>query len=288
MRSQSFIIARAAVLIVLLAAWNAVQGQRPALRIAVFAPEQTEAAKSYADSLSASLASDSTVLDDGLAGAAYTAAAIKTPFNMTTAEARNLGSAIGCDFFVLVRSADQRRSASGREEYYESYAVIFAVSSRTGRLVDWVQPKFEAAKKADAHRMLVGSIPKFAMSLITHLGEVQHAEIAEPRTPNLEEMPAEGSPLAAHFRSPVPYRRIKPEYTPTAFMYEVAATVELEMDLDAAGNITRTETVRWAGYGLDQSVESAVKAMNWRPAERDGKPLPMRVLLRYNFKRPEK
>jgi len=28
--------------------------------------------------------------------------------------------------------------------------------------------------------------------------------------------------------------------------------------------------------------------MNWRPGERGGKPLPMRVLLRYNFTKIEK
>jgi hypothetical protein len=35
-------------------------------------------------------------------------------------------------------------------------------------------------------------------------------------------------------------------------------------------------------------VTDAVRAMNWRPAMRGGKPLPMRVLLRYNFTKVEK
>lgn len=288
MRSPSFIIAKASLLALCFAAGIGVPAQGRSLRLAVLAPERTEAAESYARALAAALEASAIVLDEDMAAAAYAAGGIKTPFNLTSADSRNLGAAIGCDFVVLVRAADQRRSSSEREEYYESFAVIFAVSTRTGRLVDWIHPKFETAKKADAHRMLTASIPKFAASLLSRLAEVKLAEAAEQTPPNVEEVPPEGSPGAAKFRPPVPYRRIKPEYTQTAFLYEVAATVELEMDLDAAGNITRAEIVRWAGYGLDQSVEAAVKAMNWRPAEREGKPLPMRVLLRYNFKRPDK
>ena len=39
---------------------------------------------------------------------------------------------------------------------------------------------------------------------------------------------------------------------------------------------------------LEESVEKAVRAMNWRPAMRNGSALPMRVLLRYNFTKVEK
>jgi hypothetical protein len=68
----------------------------------------------------------------------------------------------------------------------------------------------------------------------------------------------------------------------------VAATVDIEVDLDAAGQVLRTEIVRWAGFGLDEAVTTAVRAMNWRQAERSGKPLPIRFLLRYNFRKVDK
>ena len=71
-------------------------------------------------------------------------------------------------------------------------------------------------------------------------------------------------------------------------MYGVSGTVDIEADIDETGKISRTSIVRWAGYGLDESVERAVRTMNWRPAMRSGKPLPMRVLLRYNFTKIEK
>ena len=103
----------------------------------------------------------------------------------------------------------------------------------------------------------------------------------------LEELPAENSPEAKNFRPPLPYRRIKPPYTRTAYQYSIAATVDVEVDVDETGGIARTEIVRWAGFGLDEAVEKTIRQMNWKPADRNGKPLPMRVLLRYNFKKVE-
>jgi hypothetical protein len=60
------------------------------------------------------------------------------------------------------------------------------------------------------------------------------------------------------------------------------------IDLDAEGKFLRTEITRWAGYGLEDSVEKAVHAMNWRPAEKAGKIAAARFLVRYNFKKLEK
>jgi len=73
-----------------------------------------------------------------------------------------------------------------------------------------------------------------------------------------------------------------------AYLYDVTATVEATIDLNEKGEITRVEITRWAGYGLDESVQNVIKSMNWRPAERAGKPLPIRFLVRYNFKKIEK
>jgi hypothetical protein len=50
----------------------------------------------------------------------------------------------------------------------------------------------------------------------------------------------------------------------------------------------RIGITRWAGYGLDESVIKTINEMQWRAASREGKALPIRVLLRYNFKKIEK
>jgi outer membrane biosynthesis protein TonB len=48
------------------------------------------------------------------------------------------------------------------------------------------------------------------------------------------------------------------------------------------------DVVRWAGFGLDEATTETVRQMHFRPAMRNGSPVAMRVLLRYNFRKPPK
>jgi TonB family protein len=89
-------------------------------------------------------------------------------------------------------------------------------------------------------------------------------------------------------RAPRPYRRFKPAYPETAARAEVEAVVDVLVDIDVHGEVRKIEIARWAGYGLDQSVIDTVRQMHFFPAMRDGIPIPMRVLLRYNFRKPPK
>ena len=66
------------------------------------------------------------------------------------------------------------------------------------------------------------------------------------------------------------------------------ANDRIEADIGPDGKILATRIARWAGFGLEESVEKAVREMNWRPAMRKGTALPMRVLLRYNFTKKDK
>ena len=166
--------------------------------------------------------------------------------------------------------------------------MIYVVASKTGKLDDWRNIRSEAAKPAASFEQLIDSIAPVAVEIGSKLKKLSTIDLLESVRPSMEELPLENSPESKNFRAPIPFARIKPAYTDLAFLYEVAATVEIELDLDASGNIIRTAIVRWAGYGLDESVETAVRKMNWRPAERNGKSLPMRVLLRYNFKKIDK
>ncbi|MBD0373883.1 MAG: TonB family protein, partial [Pyrinomonadaceae bacterium] len=106
--------------------------------------------------------------------------------------------------------------------------------------------------------------------------------------PIIEEVPEEDSPAAKGLRPPAPYRRLRPPYPETAARAEAEATVDVLVDIDASGEIGRVEVVRWAGFGLDEECVKMIKQMHFRPAMRDGVPVPMRALLRYNFHRPAK
>lgn len=256
-------------------------------RVAFLTPDKAEASRNFAEKLEDRLGQKLRVLDDSMSEAAYLSTAPATPFNMTAVLSKEIGLRIGCDFFILIRSATQRRSAFQRAEYYESYSAIYVVSTRTGRLVFWKLQSFEAGKPAKAEKMLDDSVKGLASEVEIQVAAAMKKELAESAPPQMEE-PEPDSPPKANFRAPIPFRRIKPEFTTQAAFYDTAATVEISVDLDAVGTIMRTEVVRWAGYGLDESVEKTVRQMNWRPAERNGKALPMRFLLRYNFKKVEK
>lgn len=257
-----------------------------AQRLAIVTPDKVESSRVFAESLAEK--SSLRVLDPDLSESAFRSVSISNPFNLTREEAKLIGAAIGCDYFIVTRSATQRRSSFQRKEYYESFAAIHVFSSRSGRMVLWRLPRFEAAKADAAAKALEISIHSIATEIDAAIMKANKTEFDEPALPAMEEPPDAASPLAKGFRAPIPFRRIKPEYTEIAALFDVTATVEITVDLDAAGTIVRTEITRSAGYGLDEAVEKAVRAMNWLAASRDGKPLAMRFLLRYNFKKVDK
>jgi hypothetical protein len=253
-----------------------------AQRIAIITPDNTAESVAFAEKLTDAVKGVD-VIDGGMARAAFDAVAPDNAFNMTRTEARRIGSAIGCSHFVVLRAAVQRRTSFEKKEYYEAYAVVFLVSSRTGRLL-WPFLRYSEESSAnEAFETLLLGVSAIAKEIETEARSSLRRELAEPPPPAMEEPPDEGTPAARGFRAPVPYRRIKPEYTRTAFLYDIAATIDIIIDLDEKGKILRTEIERWAGFGLEASVENAVRSMNWRPAERSGKQIPMRFLLRYNF-----
>lgn len=255
-----------------------------AQRIAVLAPDKTVRSRIFAAELEKALSSNYKVLDASLSEAAFLSQSHENHFNLSTPEAKNAGAAIGCHYYLLVKNELLRRSAFQREEYYESYAVIYAVSSRTGKLVFWKIKSFEAEQPSGAEKKSFDSISSLANEIFDSLKTADNKELEANDRPNIEEFPAANAPEAKNLRPPLPYRRIKPAYTDTADFYNVEATVDILVDVGESGEILRTEITRWAGYGLDEAVTEAVRKMIWRPADRNGKPLPMRILLRYNFK----
>ena len=256
-----------------------------AQKLAVLVPEKTAQSTSFAEKLETSLSAKLKILDTSLSETAFRAEDYANPFNLSTTDAKIIGARIGCDYFLLVKAANQRRSTFAKPEFYEAYAAVYVVSARTGRLVFWKLGSFEAETSAKADKALLASTDDLSAEIFEKLKQTGKDELNDKRAQNIEELPAEESAETKNFRPPLPYRRIKPEYTPLASLYFVEATVDIEIEVDEAGKLLKTEIVRWAGFGLDESVTDAIRKMQWRPASRNGKFLPMRVLLRYNFKK---
>lgn len=258
-----------------------------AQRIAVIEPERQSQIEGLADSVRTELQAKFRVLDPSLAETAFRSIEFENYFNLTTDEARRIGTVVGCDAFVLLRSAVQRRESLDRPAYFEAYAVVHVVSSRTGRLVDWFLERVEGDSGSAAASNLHTKANAISERIGTGILTIKTAD-AQTREARFQDVPLENSPQSKDLKTPVAYKRIRPEYTRDAYLYGIKATIDIEVDIDADGQIKRTSIERWAGFGLDESVEKAVRSMNWRPAMRGGKPLPMRVLLRYNFTKIEK
>jgi hypothetical protein len=257
-------------------------------RISILAPSDSELSSEFSQRLSERLSDLKIRVDDiELSRSAAASVKIDNTFNMTITDARRLGSVLGTTFYILIKAGNQRRTSSQVETYYEAFATIYLVSSANGRLVKWDLVSIKESSETKAKQGLIAAADQagktiadaieYEIRALSNRGTIQFPPVPDEKTPGFEGL-----------RPPMPYRRISPEYTPTANLYSVEATVEIEANVDAEGKIVSTEIVRWAGYGLDESVDETVRKMNWRPATIGARALPMRVLLRYNFKKLEK
>jgi TonB family protein len=232
------------------------------------------------------------LVDRELARAAARGVGYRGSLNLTLREARDLAASVGCDFLITGDAQTLRRSPAGRPAYFEAYASVFLVSAHTGRLVRWERPAAEGPTPESAEAALSAALD--ARAAARHLDaaarerareETPRAEGPTPALP-LVDLSREEAGAREDVREPAPYRRLRPAYTEEAARAEAEATVDALVEIDADGRVARVEVVRWAGFGLDESVAEAARAMHFRPATRDGEPVPSRVLLRYNFRRP--
>jgi TonB family protein len=234
------------------------------------------------------------VIDRDQTRAAALGAGFEGSLNLTIQQARDLGAAMGCDFFFVGEAQTLGRSPSTKPLYYEAYATIFLVSARTGRLIFWERPTVQRDSPAESEKALLAILSSeetrrryaFALRRAQEAERTERVNAVESAPQIIEVMSDDDRNTNQEVRAPRPYRRWKPPYPETAAHAEVEATVDVLVDIDARGEVGRIEIARWAGYGLDQSVIDTVRQMHFFPAMRDGVAIPMRVLLRYNFRKP--
>jgi TonB family protein len=284
-----------------LASSIAAQTNARPIRVAVLDFGETRTGRRAADKLATALSSNNVLLivDREESRAAARGAGYAGSLNMTLQEARSLGGAIGCDFYITGDAQTLRRSPSTGTIFHEAYASVFIISARTGRLILWDRPSFESSSPDEALETLLRELNQRAAhyaAAIQAALEAEHNERAQAsaRAINtvatiIEDAPDdEAASARVGLRLPQPYRRLRPAYPETAARAEAEATVDVQLEIDSDGEVSRVEVVRWAGFGLDEAAISTVRQLHFRPAMRDGVGVPVRVLLRYNFRRPAK
>lgn len=215
--------------------------------------------------------------------------------NMSTTEARDLGAAMDAEFYLIGDAQTLRRSSSSTPVYYESYCSIFLISARSGRLIFWSRPRAESSNASQSEEQLGKTLSdkEFTAHVVEAIKKAQLEETKQRSAevnavaPLIEEAPEnEETADAQGIRLPRPYRRIRPDYPETAALAEAEATVDVLVDVDERGEVGQVQVARWAGFGLDETTVATVRQLHFFPALRNGNPIPMRVLLRYNFRKP--
>src|SRR5712692_9658037 len=296
------------VIVVCALALNCVAQTNPrSIRIAFLDFGSSPTGRRVADRLAAAIASPSRtapnlgedqfqVVDRDQSRAAAPGAGYRGSLNMMLQEARDLGSAIGCDFFFTGDAGTERRSPADGPPHFESYAAIYLVSARTGKLVLWERPTVQRSTPEEAEKVLLQELT--ANEALYRFGRDIQRALEDERADRSWELEHGGSVLELMsddnndagngVQAPRPYRRLKPPYPESAARAEIEATVDVLVDIDAHGEVGRVEVARWAGYALDESDVDTVRQLHFFPAQRDGAAIPIRVLLRYNFRKPPK
>jgi TonB family protein len=297
---QWWLFAGLCLVVCFLAATNRSQTVPRPITVAVLDFAKANIGKVASERLATKLAATAAlaIVDRDLGRAAARGAGYSGSLNLSLSEARDLGAAIGCDFYFVGDAQTVHRSPSTGPEYFESYASIFLVSTRTGRLISWERPSFEAATAAAAEKLLLDQLAKedtrqhYQSRLEqAQMTERQEREISGERTTagiSVVDGATDDAKDSETFRTPRPYRRLKPAYPDSAARAEAEGTVDVLVDIDQAGEISRVDVARWAGFGLDEAALGTVRQLHFFPATRDGIAIPIRVLLRYNFRKPPK
>ena len=271
----------------------ALASQRPT-KIGVLNFGSTNLGKRVTQLLRSKFSSNSNIqlIDADLSTSAARGVGYSGSLNMSTAEARDLGAAMDAEFYVIGDSQTLRRSSSTKPFYYESYTSVFLISSRSGRLISWQRPSSDSDEANTAEDKLIKSLSDELVEQL--LGAIKKAQVEERNersiptvsAPLIEEAPEDDKTAdAAGLRLPRPYRRLRPAYPDSAARAEAEATVDVLVDVGADGEVSQVQVARWAGFGLDETTVATVRQLHFFPALRNGAPIPMRVLLRYNFRK---
>ena len=236
------------------------------------------------------------VADADLTRAAAKGIGYSGSLNLSVNEARDLGAALASDFYIIGDAQTLRRSAFSRPVYYESYCSVFLVNARTGELLFWDRPSMQSDKPTETEDRLWSEIA--SAKTVERVGlairraqyaKRQHIEqgAAVNAEPLIEEAPEDDKAAEARgVRLPRPYARLRPDYPESAARAEAEGTVDVLVDVRADGEVGDVRIARWAGFGLDEITVATVRKMHFYPAMKNGTAIAMRVLLRYNFRKP--
>jgi len=214
---------------------------------------------------------DQAIIQPALAGIGYDGS-----INMAKEEARKIGGAIGCDFFIIGKSEAITRSTHEKESHEEAYAGVMIVDARTGALTAFDFISNRASTKDAALQGLTKDLDARASGYVDRMIQLRAQSLkARPgdslASDLIEDLPRDDSPRSAGFKQPEFLNRVKPEYTTDAEGADITATVEAMVVFRSNGEVGGVEITRWAGFGLDESSERAIRQWRFELGALDGR-----------------
>jgi TonB family protein len=92
------------------------------------------------------------------------------------------------------------------------------------------------------------------------------------------------SRISGPVSSPVVIHKVDPEYSEEASSAKLQGTVVLYAEITPNGSATNIKVVRSLGMGLDEKAVEAVKQWDFKPGQKDGKPVTVAATIEVNFR----
>jgi len=90
--------------------------------------------------------------------------------------------------------------------------------------------------------------------------------------------------VGGNVSAPIPIYKPEPPYSEQARKAKYQGTVVLWIVVDAQGNVTDAQVVKPLGMGLDENALTTVKTWKFKPAMRNGAPVPVKVMVEVSFR----
>ena len=90
--------------------------------------------------------------------------------------------------------------------------------------------------------------------------------------------------VGGNVSAPIPIYKPEPPYSEQARKAKYQGTCVLWIVVDAQGNVQQAQVVKPLGMGLDENALSTVKTWKFKPAMRNGVPVPVRVMVEVSFR----
>jgi TonB family protein len=110
----------------------------------------------------------------------------------------------------------------------------------------------------------------------------QKAPQGKTQAPN-KTVAIEAVPITEDITPPQLTDVASPEYTPEAKKKKIEGQVTLAIVIDKNGDVVDAKVVKGLGYGLDENAIAAVKVWKYKPAEKNGEPIAVKMEVTLDF-----